>query len=141
MKVTVPIHPFFNYELPVVRNEREQRSGRRYVVVEHPTNGLLRLPVEWTDRAASPLAQRINNKELQVDFKRLKRLHQMCATALTDGLDSDHSGATITKSQQQIRQQNGICGDNVAHSLEGAKNSGHRCVGNVGAQTASESST
>ena len=139
--IIVPVHPFFNRQLVVVRNEREQKSGRRYVVVEHPAGGLLRLPIEWTDQSAPQFAQRINGRELQLDLKRLQKLHQMCAVALGDRLDSDHSGRTITKPKREIQQRNGICGDNVVISIEDAEDTNRRCVGNIGAQTTSESST
>lgn len=66
MTVTLPVHPFRGMALVVVRYERDQR-GRRYVTAAHPADGgNLRLPVEWTDRAAPRPAPPVNGQEVRI---------------------------------------------------------------------------
>ena len=52
MTVTLPVHPFHGMALAVMRLKRDHQ-GHRYVIVEHPHGGQLRLPLDWTDRAGA----------------------------------------------------------------------------------------
>lgn len=45
----MPVHPLLGQSLRLVRDYRD-RSGRSFVLVEHPEGCVVRLPVEWTDR-------------------------------------------------------------------------------------------
>jgi hypothetical protein len=43
------VHPLRGTPLAVLRTVRSQ-EGQQYVDVEHPKGGLIRVPLEWTDR-------------------------------------------------------------------------------------------
>jgi hypothetical protein len=84
--VTLPIHPFYGMTLAVVRMERD-RQGRRYVTVEHPRGGNLRLPLDWTDRSAPTSPPTVNGQEVRVSLRGLRALAAAVAVARARKLD------------------------------------------------------
>ena len=70
----MPIHPLNGVELPVVHFERDHQHGRRYVVVEHPRGGTLRLPIEWTDRGPPWVPPQVDGRPVRLAASGLLRL-------------------------------------------------------------------
>jgi hypothetical protein len=70
---TLSVHPFYGMALAAVRNERDQQ-GRRYVMVEHPRGGHLRLPLGWTDRSAPTSPPTVNGQKVRVSLWGLRAL-------------------------------------------------------------------
>ena len=71
--VTLPIHPFHGMALAVVRLERDHQ-GHRDVIVEHPHGGQLRLPLDWTDRAAPAVPPQVNGRDVRLSLRGLRAL-------------------------------------------------------------------
>ncbi len=87
----MPIHPFFGISLPIARIERVQ-GVLRYIVVEHPQDGLLRLPIEWTDQSIMPIPPKVQEVELKASAHELLKLSRACSAAtLHHSLDFFHS--------------------------------------------------
>jgi hypothetical protein len=132
--VTRPIHPFCGLRLPVVHAERDQ-SGRRFVLVQHPRDGFLRLPVEWTDRAATVVPARIAGRDLQVDVRGLLRLAQACSAWASKSLDIPISVQTLgSQSREHIRPMDGPCRDTVVEPPRRAEADGNQSLGDASAQ-------
>lgn len=87
----MPIHPFFGLSLTVARIERVQ-GVLRYIVVEHPQDGLLRLPIEWTDQSIMPIPPKVQEVVLKTSAHELLKLSRACSAAtLHHDLDFFHS--------------------------------------------------
>jgi hypothetical protein len=71
--VTLPVHALVGKRLPVVHLVRGD-DGRRYVMAEHPGGWSIRLPIEWTDRAAPLAAPRVRDREVRADARGLLAL-------------------------------------------------------------------
>ncbi len=80
--VVLPGHPLEGQRLAIVRHCR-RGDGYRYVDAEHPSGGWIRLPLEWTDRAAHALVSGRNGRVAQLSFDGLLRL----ARAVDAGAD------------------------------------------------------
>ena len=77
--MTLPVHPLRGLALPVVQVVRS-RDGRRYIEAEHPRGWTIRLPMEWTDRAAPLAPARVAGREAKVHTRDLLRLADAVAT-------------------------------------------------------------
>ena len=86
MTVTLPVHPFHGMALPVIRLERDQQ-GHRYVIVEHPHGGQLRLPLDWTDRAAPAAPPQVNGRDVRLSIRGLRALAAAVGVARSRKLD------------------------------------------------------
>jgi len=62
VRITFPVHPLRGTPLAVVRTVRSQ-EGQQYVDAEHPKGGLIRVPLEWTDRR-TPVATAVGVGQL-----------------------------------------------------------------------------
>ena len=69
----MPVHPLLGQRLPAIRSVRG-RDGRRYIEAEHPRGWHIRLPIEWTDRAASPGPTSCQGEEVRLSFRGLLAL-------------------------------------------------------------------
>ena len=74
MTVTLRVHPFVGMALAVTCFKRDHASGRRFVVVEHPWEGELLLPLDWTDRGAPEAVPVVAGREVVADIAGLRRL-------------------------------------------------------------------
>jgi len=83
----MPIHPFFKQQFPIVQVERGMRGQKEFITVVHPIDGLLRLPIAWTDRMPSKLAPLKNGEELLVTIKELLKLAAVCSAINNKELD------------------------------------------------------
>lgn len=105
--VTAPVHPFYQQELKVIRYEREQ-NGARFVCVRHPTDGFLRLPIDWTDRGTKLSPPIVEGRELLIDVKNLQKLAAACAVALAADIDGEKVVMKAPKpSGRRDRRQDG----------------------------------
>ena len=86
MTVTLPIHPFAGMTLALVRVERDHQ-GHRYVIVEHPHGGQLRLPLDWTDRAAPAAPPQLNGRDVRLSLRGLRALAAAVGVARSRKLD------------------------------------------------------
>ncbi|MDP2703406.1 MAG: hypothetical protein Q8P98_15190, partial [Candidatus Rokubacteria bacterium] len=86
MTVTLPVHPFHGMALAVMRLERDHQ-GRRYVIVEHPHGGQLRLPLDWTDRAAPAAPPQLNGRDVRLSLRGLRALAAAVGVARSRKLD------------------------------------------------------
>jgi hypothetical protein len=93
--VTMPIHPFKGMSLRVVREERDSRSGRRFVVVESPTAGDLRLPEEWTDQRPLPAPPLLDGHEVRLSARGLIQLAKATDDILGQALESSSTVSTL----------------------------------------------
>ena len=136
--VTMPTHPFFGLRLPVIRSERTQ-GGRRFVLVQHPRDGFLRLPIEWTDRAPATIPPRVEGRDLCVDVRGLLKLAQACAAWSPEDLDIFISKQTLSGiSQVQIRPTVRPTRDGVVESSGREKGGGDLGLGGACAQAAAK---
>lgn len=136
--MTMPTHPFFGVRLTVARIERDQ-GGRRFILVQHPRDGFLRLPIGWTDRAAATIPPRVDGRDLQVDVLGLLKLTHACAAWSPDGLDICISKRTLDQlSQERIRPMDGPTRDTLVDSRGRAEAGGGPSLGDVGAQAAAK---
>ena len=95
MTVTLPVHPFHGMALAVMRMERDHQ-GRRYVIVEHPHGGQLRLPLDWTDRAAPAAPPQLNGRDVRLSIRGLRALAAAVGVARSRKLDLGGSGTVVT---------------------------------------------
>jgi len=86
--ITMPIHPFYKQQFSVVQVERGLRGQKKeFITVTHPIDGLLRLPIAWTDHASGKAAPTSNGQEVLVTVSELLRLASTCAIILDKELD------------------------------------------------------
>lgn len=105
--VTAPVHPFYQQELIVIRYERDQ-SGARFVYVQHPRAGVLRLPIDWTNRGTKLNPPSVKGRDLLIDVKNLQKLAAACAVALAKDIDGEMVLMNPPKpSGRRDRQQDG----------------------------------
>lgn len=124
--VTMPVHPLSGIPLAIVRMERDQH-GRRYVTVEDPRGGNLRLPVEWTDRSAPTLPPKVEGQEVRVSIGGLRALASAVAVALARKLDPtapvpapwSQAEQTTTPSKRSAGRMVGAVGDRTARPARG----------------------
>jgi hypothetical protein len=98
--VTMPVHPFYQQKLGVVRFERD-KDGKRFVYVHHPKVGFLRLPIEWTDRSIPIPSFENRNRDLKINVTGLINLARACAVALSEKVDDNE------RAMNSMRQSNG----------------------------------
>jgi hypothetical protein len=99
--VTMPIHPFCGITLAVVRHEQAQ-SGRRYVTAEHPTDGgNIRLPLDWTDRAAPLQPPRVKGRAVSISVAALRAVARAVEVALRKKLDPSMGPAAPSPQAEQ----------------------------------------
>ena len=97
----MPVHPFVGMRLPLVRLEKDE-TGRRYLLLEHSTAGVIRLPVEWTDRAAPWVSPRAQGRDVRLDLRGLLKLAAACAVALGRKLDGTAGTPTVGPEAEQM---------------------------------------
>ena len=93
MTVTLRVHPFVGMALAVTCFKRDHASGRRFVVVEHPREGELLLPLDWTDHGVPEAVPVVGGREVVADIAGLRRL--ACAVAACRKVDLA-DGALVT---------------------------------------------
>lgn len=79
VRVTYPIHPLRGQQLQVVVHVRTH-DGQRFVDVQHPLGGAIRLPVDWTDLGASLMPPVIEGREVKLAIEVLLELAAAVAT-------------------------------------------------------------
>ncbi len=129
--VTAPVHPFYQQELIVIRYERDQ-SGARFVYVQHPRAGVLRLPIDWTNRGTKLNPPSVKGRDLLIDVKNLQKLAAACAVALAKDIDGEMVLMNPPKpSGRRDRQQDGprpeSVGEVILPRLSGHINSKFSC--------------
>jgi hypothetical protein len=95
--VTMPIHPLYGVDLPVVRIKRDYQHGGRYVLVACPRGGVLRLPLEWTDHAAPWVPLHMAGRPVRLAASGLLQLAAVVHAALDRALaepGSDSPGSS-----------------------------------------------
>jgi hypothetical protein len=102
--VTLAVHPFKGMTLRVVREERDRRSGRRFVVVETPTAGDLRLPEEWTDRVPQTAPPVRAGHEARLSARGLLQIARASETILARRLESSASKSTLDGQAERARR-------------------------------------
>jgi hypothetical protein len=100
--------------LPVVRYVRGQ-DGREQVDAEHPRGWTIRLPVEWTDRAAPASPPCLNGQEVRLAARGLLELGRAIRVAM-DALDP---GVTVPNTPAAGTAEAGQKGDPNDGSPEG----------------------
>lgn len=101
--VTMPVHPFNGMVLRVVREERDWKAGHRYVVVEHPGAGHLRLPEEWTDRSPQTPPAMLEGHQVRLSARGLIRLAAAIEVVLGKELDPSSGVSTLGKQAGRAR--------------------------------------
>jgi len=120
------VHPLYGMPLAIVRMERD-RQGRRYVTAEHPHGGNIRLPLEWTDRAAPTPLPEVEGHEVRVSVRGLLALAGAVEVALTRKLDSaepapapwSQAEQATTPSDRSAGRMVGAVGDRTARPARG----------------------
>ena len=143
MTVTLPVHPLVGARLTVVRFVRHQ-DGRRYIDVEHPRGWTLRLPLDWTDRAASWAPPRISGCEVRLAVRGLVQLARAVDAALCRKLDHSVEVPTLPEHREgagsdvRASSAGGETADRqrVDHAVGGDSTRRTRCVGDSGSQDA-----
>jgi hypothetical protein len=79
------VHPFVGMALAVTCFKRDHASGRRFVVVRHPREGELLLPLDWTDHGVPEAVPVVGGHEVVADVPGLRRL--ACALAACRKVD------------------------------------------------------
>jgi len=100
----MPIHPFRGAALQVVREERDRKTGRRYVVVEHPRTGHLRLPEEWTDRSPQGPPPVLAGQPVRLSARGLIRLADAIEVVVGKELDPTSGVSTLCKEAERARR-------------------------------------
>ena len=135
--VTMPTHPFFNQSLRISRIERGQRS-KRFITVEHPKDGLLRLPIEWTDFSPLVVPSKVRNIELKAAVRELLKLALACAAATQENIDIQTSKSTLTVSPaESVGTKDGLFATD-ATALKRATSAANQSLGESCAQSASK---
>jgi len=98
--VTLPIQPFAGMALALVRLERDHQ-GRRYVIVEHPHGGQLRLPLDWTERAAPASPPQVNGRDVRLSIRGLRALAAAVGIARSRKLDLSEVGAAPSSQAEE----------------------------------------
>lgn len=126
--------------LPFARLDRDQLGGR-FIVVQYPRDGLLRLPVDWTDRGTPCIPPRAEGRELRVTVQLLLTLARACCAARLNGLDKSDGGRTLEpRIQDMAAPTDGPSSAAVVESIQPAEADTDRRLGDVGAQTVAEQS-
>jgi len=73
----MPIHPLSGALVSVVRFERNYQHGGRYVVIDGPRGGALRLPIEWTDRGPPWVPPVVDGRPVRLAVRGLLLLARM----------------------------------------------------------------
>lgn len=131
--VTMPVHPFVGMELAFVRIDRDQ-NGNRFVYVEHPKEGFLRLPISWTNLCHQKIPPQKNGKFLCIGIKQLFNLLTACASARNESLDIFVLKQRLTEAKPSQGLANDVTGSD---SFNRQANSCRRIdLGNVSSQNA-----
>jgi hypothetical protein len=77
--VTLRVHPFVGLALAVTCFKKDHASGRRFVVVKHPRDGELLLPLDWTDHGVPETVPVVGGQEVVADVPGLRRLARALA--------------------------------------------------------------
>lgn len=125
--MTLPIQPFKGMSLRVVREERESRSGRRFVVVESPIAGDLRLPEEWTDRRPLPAPPLLDGLEVRLSARGLVQLAKATDDILGQALESSSTVPTLDGQAERARSNpgGGLVHPADDHAAGAARGVGH----------------
>lgn len=131
------IHPLAGKRVAIV-NTSKDRHGHRFVFVQGPFSGTLRIPIEWTDLVVVPRPLSQDGMELKLDLRALINLSKSCQIAIKSWVDNSHSNWTMDGTNHQ---PNGIahgCSKITgAEPIKKAKDCIGRSLGDAGSQVAS----
>jgi hypothetical protein len=125
--VTMPTHPFFGRKMAVEHVERGMR-GIKFITVKHPFDGLLRLPMEWTDRTNADAPPSAHGIILKAGVRQLLLLAKACAAA-EKNLDISKPKQTLTNTNTTILEtKHGSKGSDSLSKRRAKPNAG-KCLG------------
>jgi len=135
--ITMPTHPFFGQTLVIARLERSSHN-KRYILVEHPKGGFLRLPIEWTDRSSSKVPPKFKNRILKAGIRELLKLSHACDAALKEDLDFASLRTKLGENPETNSDQSNGLGATSSNDFGRATENVGQCLGDSCAQNAEE---